>query len=278
MTGAPRTPPDRSVGAVLDYWDAHTLGLQYSHDPGLEVGTPQFFEHIRPWMNPYKFPDVMPRIERQARVLQGKHVLEIGCGMGFDTVELLRRGVRVTATDLTPRAVEVTKQHLKLEGLHAEDVRVANALALDFPDATFDGVYSIGVLHHTGDTPRALREVYRVLKPGGRAVISHIYRKGSWFRLLGRVGSENIEFKDSDPPVIDYFSDAEVRTMFAAFDIVEFSRDHYRALPIARRGLKAVLYRMVFRPLFNLLPERFAQRFAHKISVVAVKPMPVAVG
>jgi ubiquinone/menaquinone biosynthesis C-methylase UbiE len=262
---------ERNVDVVRDYWDGHTLGNQYVRDTRLVPGSPEFFAHIRPWMNPFKFPDVMPRIERNAPALKGKRVLEIGCGMGFDTVELLKRGVRVLATDLTPAAVVAAKRHLAVQGLEAEDIRVANALDLEFPDASFDGVYSIGCLHHTGDMARAVREVHRVLKPGGRAIISHIYRKGSWFRFLGQVGSENIEFVDEDAPVIDYFSEAEVRALFKDFDIIEMTQDHYRALPIARKGPKAWAYRLVFKPLWNLLPVPIAKRFAHKISLVAIK-------
>jgi ubiquinone/menaquinone biosynthesis C-methylase UbiE len=261
----------RNVDAVRDYWDGHTLGLQYARNPELEVGSREFFAHIRPWMNPFKFPDVMPRIDRNAPFLKGKRVLEIGCGMGFDTVELLRRGARVTATDLTPAAIEVARKHLALEGLKADDLHVANALDLQFEDESFDAVYSIGCLHHTGDMHRAVGEVHRVLKPGGRAIVSHIYRKGSFFRFLSQVGKENIEFKDEDAPVIDFFSEDEVREIFSKFDIIEMTQDHYRALPIARTGPKAWLYRIFFKPVFNLLPASIARRFAHKISVVAIK-------
>ena len=74
-------------------------------DQSIKPGTPEFFAHIRPWMNPYKFPWIMDRIERESKLLKGKHLLEIGCGMGYDSLEFLKRGVRVTATDLTPNAV-----------------------------------------------------------------------------------------------------------------------------------------------------------------------------
>ena len=60
-----------TVAAVHDYWNSHTLGLQYITDTSLEVGSPQFFAHIRPWMNPYKFPWIMARIEREAAILKG---------------------------------------------------------------------------------------------------------------------------------------------------------------------------------------------------------------
>jgi cyclopropane fatty-acyl-phospholipid synthase-like methyltransferase len=88
-----------TVRAVHDYWNTHTLGFQYVTDNNIEVGSPAFFEHIRPWMNPYKFPWIMDRIEREAKFLKGKQLLEIGCGMGYDSLEFLKRGVRVTATD-----------------------------------------------------------------------------------------------------------------------------------------------------------------------------------
>jgi ubiquinone/menaquinone biosynthesis C-methylase UbiE len=263
---------DRSVEAIRAYWDAHTLGKQYVMNRDITPGTLEYFEHIRPWMNPWKFPDVMPRIEQQARQLKGKHLLEIGCGMGFDSIEFLKRGVRVTSIDLTPNAVAFTKRHVELRGLTSEGVRVGNALALEFPDASFDAVYSIGVLHATGDLQRAVDEVYRVLKPGGRAIVSHIYRKGSFFRFLGRLGRENLEFKDRDPPVNDFFNDREVRHIFRRFRNVELQIDHFRALPVARHGVKGWLYSNVFQPVYNTLPEAIAKRFAHKISVVADKP------
>ena len=72
--GAPNT--EATVSAVRAYWDSHPLGLQYVTDPSIEVGTPEFFEHIRPWMNPYKFPWIMDRIERESKQLQDKHLLD----------------------------------------------------------------------------------------------------------------------------------------------------------------------------------------------------------
>lgn len=263
---------DRSVEAVQDYWQARPLGMQYVSDPDLEPGTPEFFEHVRPWMNPYKFPELMPRIEAEAARLRGKHLLEIGCGMGFDSVEFLERGVRVTATDLTPAAVELARVHFEVLGLEAEDVRVENVLDLSFDDESFDGVWANGVVHHTGDTRRAIAEIRRVLKPGGRAIISNFYRRPSWMLLLSRLGRVNIEHEDADPPVTDFMREADILDVFDGFRIESVSRDHYRALPIARRGWKAALYSAAFRPLYNLLPESLAKRFAYKLSVTAVRP------
>lgn len=262
---------DRSVGAVRDYWDSHTLGMQYVTDHTLKPGTKEFFEHIRPWMNPFKFPWIMERIDRESRALAGKHLLEIGCGMGYDSLEFLKRGVRVSAIDLTESAARLSKMHFEVAGVTAESVQVGNALALPFEDAAFDAVWANGVLHATGDTRRAIAEVRRVLKPGGRAMICHFYRRPSWMWVVHRLGREPIEAHDEDPPVNEFYTEAAILSMFDGFRVVETAREHHRALPVAKRGIKAALYHGVFRPLYNLLPEPLALRWAYKFSVVAVK-------
>jgi SAM-dependent methyltransferase len=260
-----------TVNNVHDYWNTHTLGFQYVTDQSIMPGTPEFFAHIRPWMNPYKFPWIMERIDREAKLLKGKHLLEIGCGMGYDSLEFLKRGVRVTATDLTPNAVKMTLQHFAVEQVTAEDVRTANALDLPFEDNTFDAVWSNGVLHATGDTRRAVQEARRVLKPGGRAIISHFYRKPSWMYLLNRLGRENIEYKEEDPPVNEFYTEAEVLDFFQGFNVVEASLEHERLLPVRRDGLKAFLYTNVLKPVYNMIPSPIAKKYAYKISVTAIK-------
>lgn len=259
------------VSDVCDYWDSHTLGLQYAFDESLVVGSPEFFEHIQSWMNPFKYPWIMDRIDHKAARLKGKHLLEVGCGMGFDSLEFLKRGVKVTATDLTPSAIELTRKHFELEGFQAEDVRIENVLDLSFNDNIFDAVWGDGVIHHTGNTELAIKEIHRVLKSGGYIIISNFYRHPSWMYYITRLGRENIEFKDMDPPITDFYTEKEILAMFKGFTIEEAVQEHYRALPTAKKGIKATLYRYVFRPVYNLLPISIAKRFASKYSVTAIK-------
>lgn len=262
---------DVSHRDVYEYWNAHTLGLQYARNRRIETGTREFFDDIRPWMSPYKFPWMMRRIEREAKRLKSRHLLEIGCGMGFVSVQFMKRGVRVTATDLTESAIDLASRHFELERVRPVTVRTADALNLPFPDAAFDAVWSNGVLHTTGDTQRAVDEVHRVLKPGGRAIISHFYRRPSWMHLLKMIPGVNIEFEEQDPPVNDFYTEREVDRFFRRFEIVESHREHYRMLPVCRSGWTAIAYNWFLKPAYNSLPEGFAKRLAYKYSVVAVK-------
>ena len=78
-------------------------------------------------------------------------------------------------------------------------VRTADELNLPFEDDFFDAVWANGALQTTGDSARAVREVRRVLRPGGRAIISHFYRRPSWMYVLHRLARENIEYPEQDP-------------------------------------------------------------------------------
>jgi ubiquinone/menaquinone biosynthesis C-methylase UbiE len=106
----------------------------------------------------------------------GKKTLEIGVGLGADHQQLAEAGAILYGVDLTERAIKHTKRRFELFGLSSE-LRVADAENLPFPDASFDAVYSWGVIHHSPDTRKAVSEIHRVLKPNGllKLMIYHKY-------------------------------------------------------------------------------------------------------
>jgi len=160
----------------------------------------------------------------------GKDVLEIGVGMGADHLEWARHRPRsLTGIDLTPRAIEFTAQRLALHNLHS-NLRVADAEDLPFADNSFDLVYSWGVLHHSPDTSLAIREAWRVLRPGGSARVL-IYHSRSlvgymlWLRyglLAGRPlrALRDIYSNHLESPGTKAFTIAEAREMFRPFSSV----------------------------------------------------------
>ena len=153
------------------------------------MGTAEFFERIEAhrYTKEWHIPE--------AADFDGAHglrVLEIGCGLGTDGAQFAKAGAYYTGIDLTEAAIELARRRFECSGLHGE-FRVADAENLDFADGSFDLVYSHGVLHHTPDTARAVQEMHRVLKPGGRAVVM-LYHRGSYnyrigIRVLRRAGA-----------------------------------------------------------------------------------------
>lgn len=107
---------------------------------------------------------------------KGKDVLEIGVGLGADHSRFAAAGARLTGVDLTERAIAHTALRLESAGLSSR-LLTADAERLPFDNESFDIVYSWGVLHHSPNTPKAMEEVWRVLKPGGsaRVMIYHRY-------------------------------------------------------------------------------------------------------
>ncbi len=118
--------------------------------------------------------------------LGGKKVLEIGLGYGTLGQFIAVRGCDYFGLDIADGPVDMMRYRLGLLGREAGG-RIQKGSALDIPHAngTFDYVYSIGCLHHTGDLPKAVSELYRVLVPGGKAVVM-LYHRYS-FRQLAQL-------------------------------------------------------------------------------------------
>lgn len=106
----------------------------------------------------------------------GKEVLEIGIGLGTDLKQFARHGANCHGVDITQRHIELTRLNFELDG-YPVDVREADATRLPFADNSIDCVHSFGVLHHIPDVDKVLREIVRVLKPGGvfQSAVYHKY-------------------------------------------------------------------------------------------------------
>jgi ubiquinone/menaquinone biosynthesis C-methylase UbiE len=162
----------REKAEVREFWEQRPCGSSHADAP---EGTTAYFDQVE-----RRRYELEPFIEQYADFegARGQHVLEIGAGLGTDLVRFARAGARVTAIDLTEHSAELVRRRLELEGLQG-DIRVADAENLPFADASFDRVYSWGVLHHTPDTTRAVDEAIRVLRPGGRLCVM-LYGRHSW--------------------------------------------------------------------------------------------------
>jgi ubiquinone/menaquinone biosynthesis C-methylase UbiE len=111
--------------------------------------------------------------------VKDKSVLEIGLGQGADSMQLINRGAIYHGIDLTEESVRRVKERFQLFDKPYREVQVANAEQIPYSDNYFDLVYSHGVIHHSPRIESIVAEIYRVLKPGGQAVIM-LYHKHSY--------------------------------------------------------------------------------------------------
>jgi len=161
---------------VRSFWQENPCGTKFADAP---PGSRRFYELVEEHRYTKEW-----HIPAAAHFADAKDlaVLEVGCGLGTDGAQFAKAGARYTGIDLTDAAVELAKRRFELFDLPGT-FRVADAERLDFPDNSFDLVYSHGVLHHTPDTPTAVREIHRVLRPGGRAVVMLYHRDSYNYRV-----------------------------------------------------------------------------------------------
>lgn len=171
---------------VRAFWQEHPCGTKFAD---ASPGSRRFYELVEE--HRYQKEWHIPAAADFSNA-RGKKVLEIGCGLGTDGAQFALAGADYTGIDLTDAAVDLARRRFDLFNLPGA-FRTADAENLDFPDESFDVVYSHGVLHHTPDTVRAVQEVHRVLRPGGRAVVMLYHRDSYNYRinisLLRRAGA-----------------------------------------------------------------------------------------
>lgn len=235
---------------VQHQWNNNPVGSHYAKqapphtvDWFLEVEAHRYGEY-GPWM---------PRLMEFDRH-RGERVLEVGGGMGTDLAQFARNGAIVTDVDLSAGHLDLARENFRLRGLTGTFIH-HDAEMLPFPDGTFDVVYSNGVIHHTPNTQSVIDEIYRVLKPGGKAIIM-VYAEHSlnyWSAKVAKLGlrggllqalsmgdimSRAVEMtRNNARPLVKVYTARRLRKMFASFSDVHIHKRQLTApeLPAALR-------------------------------------------
>lgn len=127
-------------------------------------------------------------------MVRGREIADIGCGLGFFSQRLAERGAKVLACDIAPSLVKATCERAGCSGVVADVLELSNELGAN----RFDGVVSSECIEHTPDPPEAIRQMVRVVKPGGFLSISTpnviwwpIVRMATALQLRPFAGHEN---------------------------------------------------------------------------------------
>jgi ubiquinone/menaquinone biosynthesis C-methylase UbiE len=131
--------------------------------------------------------------------VQGMRVLDVGCGTGNFSIKLAQKGCKVTGIDISEKMLHIARKKAEMAGLNIEFKNV-DVYDLDFPDESFDAVFSMAAFEFIKEPKKAFDEMYRVLKTGGQLLIGTINKDSSWGRLY-------MEQAQKDPDSIFRFAD-----------------------------------------------------------------------
>ena len=255
-----------TIDKVRAYWDRRPCNIRHSSAP---VGSRQYFEEVQD--RKYSVESHIPAFADFWRN-RDKKVLEVGCGIGTDTMEFARHGCKVTAVDLSEESLTIAKQRAQVFSLQDWiTFRYADAEHLsDFIlRQPYDLIYSFGVIHHSPDPARILREMHRFTRPGTVLKLM-VYHKFSWkvlWMLLNYGYEPNFIAKSSEAesncPVTYAYSKAEAKKLMeqAGFTVTGIRVEHifpYEISAYKRYEYKKVWYfRWMPHTWFRWLEQRF---------------------
>ena len=217
--------------ANRSWWSATPMRYDWRGAIAHPAGTKDYFEEIdrrffassQPYM-PYRQLPFEREIPYEK--LAGLDVLEIGVGQGSHAGLIAPRAKSFTGIDLTEAAASATRQRLQLYGVANAKILQMDAEDMSFPDASFDYIWSWGVIHHSADTRRILEQMRRVLRPGGQANVM-VYHRSAWIylvcngflkglvqgRMRGGGSLHNVAQAGTDGAIVRYYKPAEWRQL-----------------------------------------------------------------
>lgn len=271
VTGESTTFSDTSIDKVRNYWNSRPCNLRHSQAP---VGSREYFDQVeaRKYM-------VEPHIPGFAdyRRWANRRVLEIGCGLGTDTMNFARAGAQVTAVDLSSRSLELAQQRAKVFGLgdRIEFIEAdAERLSEYVKPEQYDLVYSFGVIHHTPHPERVLEQIRRHYAGPHTTFKMMMYYRWAWkvfgilfreahgaFWRLDEAVARNSEAQTGCPVTYTY-TRSSIRQLLATagFAVEDLFVDHifpYRVPDYVQyRYVKAAPFRWLPAPAMRALEHR----------------------
>lgn len=257
----------KTLDSVMDYWNSRPCNILHSQK---EIGTKEYFDDVES-----RKYFVEPHIPRFAdfRSWKGKKVLEIGCGIGTDTINFARHGADVTAIDLSEKSLEIAKKRAEVFGcgirfFHGNAEKISTII----PVENYDLVYSFGVIHHTPNPDKVFSEILKYMGPGSTLKVMLYHKmcfKMLWVILKYGMGAfwkaDELIQKYSEAqvgcPVTYTYTKRSVKALLKDFDIQDVFVDHI--FPYRIEDYKNYIYNKVWyfkylpRSIFGWLEKNF---------------------
>src|SRR5262245_46908567 len=257
----------KSIADVRRYWDARPCNIRHSPKP---VGSREYFDEVE--ARKYFVEPHIPAFAEFER-WEGKRVLEVGCGIGTDSINFARAGDELTAVELSSESIRIAEQRDDVMGVADRIPLVqdnAEDLTATLTDEPYDLVYSFGVVHHTPHPERALAEMRALIAPGGTLKLM-VYHRRSWkvFWIVAAEGhgrfwkTDELVAEHSEAqtgcPVTYCYTRPEGRELVErrGFRVEGLQVDH--VFPYRIRDY--VQYRYVREPYFRWMPEPIFRAF-----------------
>jgi 2-polyprenyl-3-methyl-5-hydroxy-6-metoxy-1,4-benzoquinol methylase len=259
------------INSVRDYWNNRPCNIRHSTQP---IGTKEYFDEVE--ARKYMVESHIPAFA-DFEQWRGKKVLEIGCGIGTDTINFARHGAQVTTVDLSAKSMELARQRAAVFNLQ-DKIRFlpgnAEQLSSFVPVEPYDLIYSFGVIHHTPHPDNVLEELRKYTRPGTVIKIMVYHRRSykvAWifategkgqFWKLSDIIAKNAEAQTGCPIAYTY-TRKEGRELLErhGFKVAKVEVDHI----FPYRIREYVQYRYVREPYFAWMPRPMFRALERRI-------------
>lgn len=221
------------IEKIKKFWDERPCNLRHSDKP---VGTKEYFDEVE--KRKYFVEPHIPTFAEFGK-WKNKDVLEIGCGIGTDSINFARNGANLTIVELSPKSLEICKKRFDVFDFEANFIE-GNAEKLDdlLPSGKqYDLIYSFGVIHHTEAPYKVIEGARKRLKPDGELRIM-LYSKYSFkmfdfmheidewdFSKMTEIIQHYAEAQTGCPRAFTYTFE-DIRCLLDGFEILEIKKDH----------------------------------------------------